>query len=54
MTPEEQIIQNRQKLAERFGTINRTGGSGSQRIAKKNTSKTTSDDKNISNVVQKL
>lgn len=54
MPTEEQILLNRQKLAERFGTINRTGGSGSQRVAKKATSKSTSDDRNISNVIEKL
>ena len=54
MPTEEQILQNRQKLAERFGTINRTGGSNSQRIVKKQSTKTSSDDKNISNVIQKL
>ncbi len=51
MSTEEQILHNRQKLAERFGAINRTGGSGSQRVVKKTQGKSSGEDKNISTVV---
>ncbi len=54
MSNQESINPALEKLKLRFGEINKTGGKSSQRIVKKANIKTTTENKNINEVVSKL
>jgi hypothetical protein len=54
MSSQDVINQNIENLKNRFGTIARTGGSGSQRVVKKALTKPINENKNINEVVSKL
>lgn len=54
MTNQEASNPALEKLKQRFGDITRTGGKGSQRVVKKTTVKTSTENKNINEVVSKL
>lgn len=54
MSSAEEIQKNREKLAERFGKINRTGGSGSARVVKKPLIEKKTDGKSLVEINQKI